>query len=171
MARVKRGVTAHARHKKMLEAAKGHRATSHTHYGRAKESLLHAWSYAYAHRRERKGDMRRLWITRINAASRANGLPYGQLIAGLKAAGGELAPLGPVELGPAAFGSIADAESPQGVAAVFPIELARLDVDPGPLLLVLDGLQDPGNLGTIVRSAVGSGVVGTLVVRGGADPF
>ena len=54
MARVKRGVAAHARHKKMLEAAKGHRATSHTHYGRAKESLLHAWSYAYAHRRSRK---------------------------------------------------------------------------------------------------------------------
>jgi large subunit ribosomal protein L20 len=90
MARVKRGVAARARHKKMLEAAKGHRATSHTHFGRAKESLLHAWSYAYAHRRERKGDMRRLWITRINAASRANGLPYGQLIAGLKLAGVEL---------------------------------------------------------------------------------
>ena len=90
MARVKRGVTAHARHKKMLEAAKGHRATSHTHYGRAKESLLHAWSYAYAHRRERRGDLRRLWITRINAASRANGLPYGQLIAGLRVAGVEL---------------------------------------------------------------------------------
>jgi TrmH family RNA methyltransferase len=54
---------------------------------------------------------------------------------------------------------------------VFPIELAALDVDPGRLLLVLDGLQDPGNLGTIVRSAVGSGVVGTLAVRGGADPF
>src|SRR3954454_8784756 len=90
MARVKRGVTAHARHKKMLEAAKGHRATSHTHYGRAKESLLHAWSYAYAHRRDRKGDMRRLWITRITAASRSFGLPYAQLIAGLKAAGVEL---------------------------------------------------------------------------------
>src|SRR5919112_840521 len=78
------------RNKKMLEAAAGHRASSHKLYGRAKESLLHAWSYAYAHRRERKGDMRRLWITRINAASRANGLPYGQLIAGLKAAGIEL---------------------------------------------------------------------------------
>src|SRR5881628_3013140 len=86
MARVKRGVTAHARHKKMLEAAKGHRATSHTHYGRAKESLLHAWSYAYAHRRERKGDMRRLWITRINAADRAAGLSYSQLMTGLKRA-------------------------------------------------------------------------------------
>jgi TrmH family RNA methyltransferase len=83
----------------------------------------------------------------------------------------QLAPLGPVELGQAAFAAIADAETPQGVAAVFPIEPARLDPDAGPLLLVLDGLQDPGNLGTIVRSAVGAGVVGALAVRGGADPF
>jgi len=90
MARVKRGVAAHARHKKMLEAASGHRASRRKLYARAKESLLHAWSYAYAHRRERKGDMRRLWITRINAASRQNGMPYGQLISGLKVAGIEL---------------------------------------------------------------------------------
>src|SRR5919197_4798383 len=90
MVRVKRGVTARARHKKVLKAAKGHRASRHKLYGRAKESLLNAWSYAYAHRRERKGDLRRIWITRINAASRAEGLPYGQLIAGLKAAGVEL---------------------------------------------------------------------------------
>ncbi|HEY3108611.1 MAG TPA: RNA methyltransferase [Chloroflexota bacterium] len=82
-----------------------------------------------------------------------------------------LRPLEPVELSEAAFGAIADADTPQGIAAVFPIELARLDVDPSRLLLVLDGLQDPGNLGTIVRSAVGSGVVGMLAVRGGADPF
>lgn len=90
MARVKRGVTARARHKKMLVAAKGHRATRHKLYARAKESLLHAWSYAYAHRRERKGDMRRLWITRINAAARNAGLTYGQLIHGLGRAGIEL---------------------------------------------------------------------------------
>jgi len=86
MVRVKRGVTAHARHKKLLKAAKGHRASRHKLYGRAKESLLSAWSYAYAHRRERKGDMRRLWITRINAAARAAGLSYSQLILGLKQA-------------------------------------------------------------------------------------
>ena len=87
MVRVKRGVTAHARHKKILKAAKGHRASRHKLYGRAKESLLNAWSYAYAHRRERKGDMRRLWITRINAAARAAGLSYSQLMLGLKQAG------------------------------------------------------------------------------------
>src|SRR5919197_5905769 len=90
MPRVKRGVTARARHKKILRAAKGHRDTKHKLYGRAKESLLNAWSYAYAHRRERKGDMRRLWIMRINAASRNAGLPYNQLIAGLTKAGVEL---------------------------------------------------------------------------------
>ena len=87
MVRVKRGTTARARHKKMIEAAKGHRASSHKLYGRAKESLLHAWSYAYAHRRERKGDMRRIWITRINAAARAAGLTYGEFIHGLRIAG------------------------------------------------------------------------------------
>ena len=90
MARVKRGVTARARHKKILNFAKGHRASKHKLYARAKESLLNAWSYAYAHRRERKGDMRRLWITRVSAASRQAGLPYGQLIHGLKLAGVEL---------------------------------------------------------------------------------
>src|SRR5438552_13925242 len=90
MARVKRGVTARARHKKMLALAKGHRATSHRLYARAKESLLHAWSYAYAHRRERKGDMRRLWIMRVNAAARSAGMTYGNLIHGLKLAGIEL---------------------------------------------------------------------------------
>jgi len=87
MVRVKRGVTARARHKKILKAAKGHRASRHKLYGRAKESLLNAWSYAYAHRRERKGDMRRLWIARINAAARAAGLSYSQLMNGLKQAG------------------------------------------------------------------------------------
>ena len=90
MPRVKRGVTARARHKKIIKMAKGHRATRHKLYGRAKESLLHAWSYAYAHRRERKGDFRRLWITRINAAARAAGLTYGRFIQGLGLAGVEL---------------------------------------------------------------------------------
>lgn len=90
MVRVKRGVTARARHKKMLAAAKGHRASRHKLYARAKESLLSAWSYAYAHRRERKGDMRRLWITRINAAARLAGSSYSQLMAGLRVAGIDL---------------------------------------------------------------------------------
>ncbi|MBI2846598.1 MAG: 50S ribosomal protein L20 [Chloroflexi bacterium] len=86
MSRVKRGVTARARHKKVLRLTKGHRASSHKLYRRAHESLLHALSYAYRHRRERKGDMRRLWITRINAASRLFGLSYSRFMEGLKKA-------------------------------------------------------------------------------------
>jgi len=88
--RVKRGVTTHKRHKKVLALTKGHRATRHSLYRRAHESMLKALSYAYSHRRERKGDMRRLWISRVNAASRAQGLTYGQFISGLKKSGVEI---------------------------------------------------------------------------------
>jgi len=90
LSRVKRGVTAHKRHKKVLALTKGHRATRHSLYRRAHESMLKSLSYAYAHRRERKGDMRRLWILRVNAASRAQGLTYGQFIDGLKKSGIEI---------------------------------------------------------------------------------
>jgi large subunit ribosomal protein L20 len=87
MARVKRGVTAHRRHKKVLAQVKGHRATNNRLYKRAHESLMRALAYAYRDRRNRKRDMRRLWIIRINAASRLNGLPYSRLIQGLQLAG------------------------------------------------------------------------------------
>jgi len=90
LSRVKKGVTAHRRHKKVLKLTKGHRATSHSLYRRAHESMLHSLSYAYSHRRERKGDLRRLWILRINAAARAQGLTYGQFIDGLKKSGIEI---------------------------------------------------------------------------------
>ena len=90
MPRVKRGVTSHRRHKKVLALTKGHRATRHLLFRRANESMIKSLSYAYAHRRERKGDMRRLWITRINAASRAEGMTYGQLIHGLRKSGVEV---------------------------------------------------------------------------------
>ena len=90
MPRVKRGVTTHRRHKKILALTKGHRGSRHTLYRIAHESMLKSLSYAYAHRRERKGDMRRLWILRINAASRAQGLNYGQFIDGLKKSGIEV---------------------------------------------------------------------------------
>ncbi len=69
---------------------KGHRATKHSLYRRAHESMLKSLSYAYKHRRERKGDMRRLWILRINAASRAQGLKYGQLMNSLRESGIEI---------------------------------------------------------------------------------
>ena len=90
MPRVKRGVTAHRRHKKVLALTKGHRATKHSLFRRAHESMLKSLSYAYAHRRERKGDMRRLWILRISAASRNEGLTYSQFMNGLKRAGVEI---------------------------------------------------------------------------------
>ncbi len=90
MPRVKRGVTGHHRHKKVLALTKGHRATKHSLYRRAHESMLKSLSYAYSHRRERKGDMRRLWILRVNAASRAQGLTYSQLMDGLRKSGVEI---------------------------------------------------------------------------------
>lgn len=90
MARVKRGVTAHRRHKKVLALTKGHRGSKHLLYKRAHESMLHALAYSFRHRRELKGDMRRLWITRIGAAAREQGVSYSQFMHGLKQAGIEL---------------------------------------------------------------------------------
>ena len=90
MPRVKRGVTAHRRHKKVLALTKGQRATRHSLFRRANEAMLKSLSYAYAHRRDRKGDMRRLWILRIGAASRNQGLTYGRFIDGLNKAGIEI---------------------------------------------------------------------------------
>jgi large subunit ribosomal protein L20 len=88
--RVKRGVTSHHRHKRVLAVTKGQRGTRHRLIKRASESMIHSLSYAYFHRRERKGDMRRLWITRVNAACLANGITYGRFIDGLKKSGIEL---------------------------------------------------------------------------------
>ena len=90
MARVKRGVAAHKRHKKLLNRAEGRRGTRSTLIRPAREALIHALVYAYRDRRNRKRDMRRLWIERINAASRQHGVPYGRFIAGLRAAGVEV---------------------------------------------------------------------------------
>ncbi|MSQ27810.1 MAG: 50S ribosomal protein L20 [Dehalococcoidia bacterium] len=87
MSRVKRGVTARRRHKKVLELTKGQWGTSHRLYRRAHEAMLHALSYAYRDRRDRKNQFRRLWITRINAAARAAGVSYSVLMHGLKEAG------------------------------------------------------------------------------------
>ncbi len=87
MSRVKRGVTARARHKKVIGLAAGHKGQRHRVFRRANESVLHSLDYAYAHRRERKGDFRKLWIARINAAARLNGTTYSRLIDGLGKAG------------------------------------------------------------------------------------
>src|SRR5579883_1991317 len=87
MARVKRGVTAHARHKKVLELAKGYRGRGSTAYRIALEKVEKALRYAYRDRRNRKRDFRGLWIQRINAGARENGLTYAQFMHGLKVAG------------------------------------------------------------------------------------
>ena len=90
MSRVKRGVTAHARHKKILKLAKGYHSGRHALYKSANEAVMHALSYAYRDRRNKKRDFHRLWIQRINAAARQNGMSYSRLMFGLKAAGVEI---------------------------------------------------------------------------------
>ncbi|MXP63825.1 50S ribosomal protein L20 [Roseomonas sp. M0104] len=90
MARVKRGVTAHARHKKVLKLAKGYVGRSSTNYRPALERVEKALQYAYRDRRVKKREFRGLWIQRINAAVREHGLTYSKFIAGIKAAGIEL---------------------------------------------------------------------------------
>jgi len=87
MARIKRGLASHRRHRKVLLQVKGHRATRNRLYKRAHESMMRALQYAYRDRRNRKRDMRRLWIQRINAASRLNGVTYSTFIHGLGVAG------------------------------------------------------------------------------------
>jgi large subunit ribosomal protein L20 len=90
MSRVKRGVTARARHKKILNLAKGHHLARHSLFKTANESVLHALSYSYRDRRTKKRDFHRLWIQRINAAARLGGLSYSRFMAGLKTAGVEI---------------------------------------------------------------------------------
>jgi large subunit ribosomal protein L20 len=90
MARVRSRVQTRNRHRKIFEITKGHRGKRRTNIKVAHQSAMHALKYATEHRRDRKGDFRRLWIVRINAAARLHGLTYGQLIDGLKKAGIEL---------------------------------------------------------------------------------
>jgi large subunit ribosomal protein L20 len=87
MARVKRGVAAHKRHKRLLKAAEGRRGTRSKLIKPAREAQLHAMAYAYRGRKERKRQLRALWIVRLNAAARLNGLSYSRFVSGLKAAG------------------------------------------------------------------------------------
>jgi large subunit ribosomal protein L20 len=87
---VKRAVNAQKKRRTVLETASGYRGQRSRLYRKAKEQVLHSMQYAYRDRRDRKGDFRQLWITRINAASRANGLTYNRLIQGLRLAGVEV---------------------------------------------------------------------------------
>ena len=90
MPRVKSGVTAHRRHKKILKLAKGYRGARSKQFKKANELVMKALYYARRDRRAKKGDFRRLWIARINAAARLNGMTYSRLINGLTKAGVEV---------------------------------------------------------------------------------
>ena len=86
MARVKRSVHARKKHRKVMQRAKGYKGARSRRFKTANEQVMHAMQDSYDHRKDRKGDFRRLWITRINAAARQNDMTYSTLIAGLKAA-------------------------------------------------------------------------------------
>ena len=90
MARVKRAVNAQKKRREVLEKASGYRGQRSRLYRKAKEQLLHSATYEYRDRKKRKGDFRKLWITRINAAARQNGMTYNRLVQGLKLAGVEV---------------------------------------------------------------------------------
>ena len=90
MARVKRAVNAHKKRRTVLEKAQGYRGQRSRLYRKAKEQLLHSYNYNFRDRKARKGDFRKLWIQRINAAGRAEGITYNRLIQGLRMAGIEL---------------------------------------------------------------------------------
>ncbi len=87
MPRSKSSVTNRHRHKRMLEAANGQWGARHTSFKAAHIGMMHSWAYSFADRRARRGDLRRLWVVRMNAAARLNGLKYGELIHGLTLAG------------------------------------------------------------------------------------
>jgi large subunit ribosomal protein L20 len=90
MARVKRAVNAQKKRRSVLEQASGYRGQRSRLYRKAKEQTLHSNVYAYRDRKKRKGDFRKLWITRINAAARSHGMTYNRFVQGLKAAGVEV---------------------------------------------------------------------------------
>ncbi|HEY2765681.1 MAG TPA: 50S ribosomal protein L20 [Pseudonocardiaceae bacterium] len=126
MARVKRAVNAQKKRRITLEAASGYRGQRSRLYRKAKEQILHSMQYAYRDRRARKGDFRQLWITRINAAARQNGMTYNRLIQGLRIAEVEVDRKNLAELAvsdPAAFTAlveVAKANLPAGRGASAP---------------------------------------------------
>jgi large subunit ribosomal protein L20 len=114
VARVKRAVNAHKKRRVVLERASGYRGQRSRLYRKAKEQMLHSMNYSYRDRRARKGDFRSLWIQRINAAARSNGMTYNRFIQGLKAAN--------IEVDRKHLAELAVADAPAFAALV---ELAR----------------------------------------------
>ena len=120
MSRVKRSVSARKKRRKVLEQAKGYRATKNSSYKRAKEQVQRSGQYAYRDRRVRKREFRKLWIVRINAAARANGLSYNRFMDGVKRAG--------ITLDRKSLADIAVSD-PQAFAAVAEKAKAALEAD------------------------------------------
>src|SRR5271169_5857729 len=118
MARVKRAVNAHKKRRSILKASKGYRGQRSRLYRKAKEQQLHSLGYAYRDRRARKGEFRKLWIQRINAAARLNGTTYSRFIAGLHRA--------EVEVDRKMLADLA-VRDPQAFAALVQVSLAALD--------------------------------------------
>src|SRR5436189_234241 len=158
MPRVKRAVHAQKKRRKVLEEAKGYWGLKSTNYKYAKEQVERSLAYAYRDRKVKKREFRRLWIIRINAGARANGLSYNQFIRGLKAAG--------VELDRKVLSDLATSDPP--VIAVYRRgELPQWEERP--VTLALWHVADPGNIGTIVRTADAFGARVALS-PGCADP-
>ena len=140
MARVKRAVNAHKKRREVLEKASGYRGQRSRLYRKAKEQLLHSATYEYRDRKKRKGDFRKLWITRINAAARLNDMTYSRMMQGLKAAGVEvdrkvLADIAVTD--PAAFTALVEVARtalPTDGTSVGPRVALDVGVDPGTLV-------------------------------------
>jgi large subunit ribosomal protein L20 len=121
VARVKRAVNAHKKRRSVLEQASGYRGQRSRLYRKAKEQVLHSMTYAYRDRKKRKGDFRQLWIQRINAACRQDGMTYNRFIQGIKAAGIEIDRKSLAEIAvsdPAAFSAIVAAAKAANAATV-----------------------------------------------------
>src|SRR5438876_178697 len=182
MPRIKRSVHAKKKRREILEAAKGYYGARSRRYRVAKEQVMHSGVYAYRDRRDRKAQFRRLWITRIGAASRMNGLPYGRFIHGLGGSGraeptvtaarSAGIPVHPVS--DEVMEALTSTVTPQGVVAV----AAFLDrsvedaIAPGARCVpVLIHVRDPGNAGTILRSADAAGADAVVFARASVDVY
>ena len=156
MARVKRAVNAQKKRRTTLELASGYRGQRSRLYRKAKEQLLHSLTYAYRDRRARKGDFRKLWITRINAAARQNGMTYNRFIQGLKGAGIEVDRKILAELAvsdPAAFTGLVELAKANVPAAGTVIRTA--DAAGADAVVLAGDSVDPHN-GKCVRASAGS---------------
>jgi large subunit ribosomal protein L20 len=135
VARVKRAVNAHKKRRVVLERASGYRGQRSRLYRKAKEQMLHSLNYSYRDRRDRKGEFRRLWIQRINAAARANGMTYNRFVQGLKAAGVEVDRKNLAEL------AVSD---PAAFKALVEVARAAVPAQPGPAGAVQSGPNGTG---------------------------